>query len=91
MCRVKVSTRSCHYFNRTDKFKENPALKSLSVIDIEDLVSLGNKHKFCPYYMSKELKDHADIIFMPYNYLFDPFLRKGWGEYKNIYTCISKK
>lgn len=71
-----------------EKSKENPDLKSLSVIDIEDLVSLGNKHKFCPYYMSKELKDHADIVFMPYNYLLDPALRKPLSEYKKLYTSV---
>lgn len=81
MCRLKVAARSCHYYNKVEKAKENPDLKNLSVIDIEDLVNLGMKYKFCPYYMSRELKDHVDIIFMPYNYLLDSTLRKTVGEY----------
>lgn len=50
-----------------------------NVIDVEDIVSMGQKHKFCPYFMAKELKQHADIIFLPYNYLLDPISRKSLG------------
>lgn len=27
--------------------------------------------RVCPYYIAKELKNDADVIFMPYNYLLD--------------------
>lgn len=81
MCRLKIASRSCHYYNRVERYKENPDIADLSVVDIEDLVRLGNAHKFCPYYMSKELIDSADIIFMPYNYLLDPAMRKGLRKY----------
>lgn len=42
-------------------------------------MSMGKKRAFCPYYMTKELKRDADIIFMPYNYLLDPKTRKANG------------
>ena len=29
----------------------------------------------CPYYAARELKDHVDIVFCPYNYLIDPKIR----------------
>ncbi|KAJ8970779.1 hypothetical protein NQ317_003493 [Molorchus minor] len=51
----------------------------LTVTDIEDLLELGSRHKFCPYFMSRELKHQADIVFMPYNYLLDPLIRKVLG------------
>lgn len=31
----------------------------------------GEKHHFCPYYYAFQVKDRADLIFMPYNYLLD--------------------
>ncbi|KAG5877171.1 hypothetical protein JTB14_032123 [Gonioctena quinquepunctata] len=79
MCQLKVQTRSCHFFNRVEKKKEDPNVTGVNVVDIEDLVKLGTSHKFCPFYMAKELKQQADIIFMPYNYLLDPVVRRVLG------------
>ncbi|XP_022453084.1 regulator of telomere elongation helicase 1 isoform X3 [Delphinapterus leucas] len=49
------------------------------VLDIEDLVSSGTRHRVCPYYLSRNLKQQADIIFMPYNYLLDAKSRRAYG------------
>ena len=35
--------------------------------------------RVCPYYMARELKANADIIFMPYNYLLDAKSRRIHG------------
>eukprot|EP00092_Neocalanus_flemingeri_P038788 GFUD01042231.1.p1 GENE.GFUD01042231.1~~GFUD01042231.1.p1 ORF type:complete len:1506 (+),score=423.98 GFUD01042231.1:334-4518(+) len=43
--------------------------------DLEDLVKAGKKVKACPYYAVRELKNSAQIIFCPYNYLVDPGIR----------------
>lgn len=80
MCRMKVKMRSCQFYNRLERKKEDPSIMDQTVVDIEDLVKLGNQHKCCPYYLSKELKQQADIIFMPYNYLLDPRVRKNLGK-----------
>lgn len=38
----------------------------------------------CPYFMTRELQKTVDIVFAPYNYLIDPWFRKGLGvEWKN--------
>ncbi|XP_023015854.2 regulator of telomere elongation helicase 1 homolog [Leptinotarsa decemlineata] len=76
MCQLKVLTRSCHLYNRVEKKKDDPDITGVNIMDIEDIVKLGNLHKFCPFYMAKELKQQADIVFMPYNYLLDPVIRK---------------
>ena len=31
----------------------------------------GTRQRMCPYYLARELKAQADIIFMPYNYILD--------------------
>ncbi|XP_028309281.1 regulator of telomere elongation helicase 1 [Gouania willdenowi] len=76
MCRSKVSTRSCFYHNNVEEKSTDRDLTS-SILDVEDLVKFGNKQKVCPYYLSISLKQQADVIFMPYNYMLDPKSRKA--------------
>ncbi|KAM9296534.1 regulator of telomere elongation helicase 1 [Gastrophryne carolinensis] len=76
MCRSKVSSRSCHFYNNVDEKSTEKDLTT-QILDIEDLVKNGTKHRACPYYLSRNLKQHADIIFMPYNYLLDTKIRKA--------------
>nr|XP_056700889.1 regulator of telomere elongation helicase 1 [Euleptes europaea] len=76
LCRMKVTTRSCHFYNNVEEKSTEKDLLS-SILDIEDLVRNGNKHRVCPYYLSRHLKQQADIIFMPYNYLLDPKSRRA--------------
>lgn len=81
MCKAKVNNRTCHFYNNFDALKKNgdPRQNVGNIVDIEDLVSIGTKQKLCPYYMSREIKKDADIIFMPYNYLLDARSRKSHG------------
>ncbi|KAL0841701.1 hypothetical protein ABMA28_013973 [Loxostege sticticalis] len=79
MCQLKVKSKTCYFYNNVDSKKEDRSVKGDEILDIEDLVAVGKKLKCCPYYLSKELKQDADIIFMPYNYLLDPKSRKANG------------
>nr|XP_024658600.1 regulator of telomere elongation helicase 1-like [Maylandia zebra] len=76
MCRGKVSTRSCVYYKKLEEKSTDRDFVS-SILDVEDLVQFGNKQRVCPYYLSRSLKQEADVIFMPYNYLLDPKSRKA--------------
>jgi regulator of telomere elongation helicase 1 len=46
------------------------------ILDIEELVTLGQSRTICPFYFSRSQIPEADIIFIPYNYLFDADTRK---------------
>uniref|UniRef100_A0A5S6R2Y3 Regulator of telomere elongation helicase 1 homolog n=1 Tax=Trichuris muris TaxID=70415 RepID=A0A5S6R2Y3_TRIMR len=63
LCRSKNSHH--HLFLRPDR-----------VPDIEDLVQLGRRHEFCPFFKTREGQEEADLILMPYNYLLDPTTRR---------------
>ncbi|KAH3848930.1 hypothetical protein DPMN_091315 [Dreissena polymorpha] len=47
MCRAKVNSRTCYYYNHLDDLKKNSEARVLTgnVVDIEDLVSYGQKNK----------------------------------------------
>ena len=47
------------------------------VLDIEDIQLKGLKYKSCPYYASKKIAMYADLLFVPYNYVLDPAIRKS--------------
>ncbi|CAM9303939.1 unnamed protein product [Lampetra planeri] len=76
MCRGKVSTRTCAFYNNVDEKSTDKDLVN-SILDIEELVKFGSKQRACPYYLSRNLKQQADVIFMPYNYLLDPKSRRA--------------
>ena len=49
--------------------------------DLEDLVKVGKKVKACPYYATRELKNSAQLIICPYNYLIEPKIRQSMEIY----------
>lgn len=40
------------------------------ITDIEDVRSFGTAQRICPYFLTKKLAEKADVVLMPYNYLF---------------------
>ncbi|KAH8411729.1 hypothetical protein KR215_010257 [Drosophila sulfurigaster] len=77
MCKLKVHSKTCSFQLRVESKKDHPDFRGPTIMDIEDLVKVGQRLKMCPYYASKELVKDADITFMPYNYLLDPKARKA--------------
>ena len=47
------------------------------VMDMEDLVAYGKVNKICPFYHTRSLLKDAELLFVPYNYLFDRDARES--------------
>ncbi|XP_026333759.1 Fanconi anemia group J protein-like isoform X2 [Hyposmocoma kahamanoa] len=45
--------------------------------DLEDLVSVGQEIKACPFYGARQMMQNANIVFCPYNYLIEPSIRSS--------------
>ncbi|KAE9553304.1 hypothetical protein FO519_003470 [Halicephalobus sp. NKZ332] len=79
MCRNMVKTHKCVYYNslERDNFRLNEMYKSENVPDIEEVVATGKKFRHCPYFRTQDMMDNADLILLPYNYVFDPKIRQA--------------
>ena len=76
-----LKEKSCEYYKNINKIsKEN---NDLNLIDIEELCKYGKIMKFCPYYYEKEKSKSAELILLPYNYIFDSEIRKKFNIYLN--------
>eukprot|EP00668_Euglena_longa_P012852 GGOE01015347.1.p1 GENE.GGOE01015347.1~~GGOE01015347.1.p1 ORF type:complete len:1110 (-),score=252.04 GGOE01015347.1:226-3090(-) len=77
MCRSLTKVRQCPFFTGVQKRKKDSAEVGTSEVhDIEDLLSLGRQQMFCPFFAERDSQLTADIIFLPYNYLVDPDIRR---------------
>lgn len=76
-CRMKVKTNTCKFHSNYEQKVSDLSFSGSSVYDIEDLIKFGNEHKACPYYIAKAKTDfNTQLVFMPYNYILDPSIRK---------------
>eukprot|EP00039_Didymoeca_costata_P012702 m.184272 g.184272 ORF g.184272 m.184272 type:complete len:1168 (-) comp15557_c1_seq4:1905-5408(-) len=76
VCQQKVKARSCGFHNN---YLFNRNTVTLGNMDIEDLVSYGQEHRMCPYFLARSNFDKAELIVLPYNYLFDSVARRAQG------------
>lgn len=79
MTKEKVEERGpgCKYYGNVQSGMNQLKSSNCSIADIEDLGHIGRMKNACPYYMAKKMVPFADIVFMPYNYLFDPKIRNA--------------
>uniref|UniRef100_A0A8L7T331 Helicase ATP-binding domain-containing protein n=1 Tax=Brugia malayi TaxID=6279 RepID=A0A8L7T331_BRUMA len=79
MCRNLIRKHRCPFYNFYEKADPSTLdllySKNGLVPDIEEVISVSRKHKYCPYFRSRSMYENADLILLPYNYIVDPSLR----------------
>ena len=56
-----------NFWNKADKFQ-----MAKGVYTLDDLKSIGKKHKMCPYFLARHFLMQANIIVYNYAYMLDP-------------------
>ncbi|KAG0608502.1 hypothetical protein M758_8G111000 [Ceratodon purpureus] len=84
-CRSLTKGRNCKHYNGVAEYAKNHPHLGEEPVDIEDLVKIGKTEGPCPYFLSRELHNTADILFVPYNYLIEKEMRRSltgvsWGR-----------
>ena len=74
LCESRRKNNKCKYYKEPEKYDYS---KYNNLEDIEDLFKEGKKSEFCPYYYNLN-KTHlyANLTFMSYNYILNPFIRE---------------
>ena len=66
----------CNYYRSSEYYKYINKYKFF--VDIEDLLKEGKDNFFCPYYYSiMKSKFEANLTIMTYNYILNPYIRRG--------------
>lgn len=70
-----------YYDRRREALKEAMAIQKL---DAEAVRALAQEHELCPFELSLDISETADVIICDYNYAFDPKVRlKRWFDAKS--------
>ena len=70
---------SCNFYNNREQLAGGMRKERGHMWDLEDLVLCGKNTSGCPFYASRLLMQHAEVVFCPYSYLLDPLVREGTG------------
>jgi regulator of telomere elongation helicase 1 len=73
-CKMLMTVGGCKF---NENFKKGGFHIPKKVIDIEEFNNIMREQKVCGFHVSKRKADSADIIFMPYNYVFDESYRSN--------------
>ena len=79
-CRSLCAKQQCKAHVGVQPWMKAHEKAATDLLDIEDLIRMGTKEQACPFYISKELQNNAELIILPYNYLVDPKIRRSMAN-----------
>ena len=86
LCSSLRKNKKCRYFNelfkrkKTKAFQEEIDALANMPLDAQDLLEFSEHDDVCPYFLSKILLEHEDIIVCNYQWIFDPNIRETFLE-----------
>jgi DNA excision repair protein ERCC-2 len=69
------SMQTCSYFDDFQEAGEATTMPS-GVYDLEELKKWGKARGWCPYYLTRQALNHANILVFNYQYMLDPKVAK---------------
>ena len=88
-CQFAQKKNQCRYFK--GKNKSEMTWGAYDGKTIEELKTIAKKAKFCPFFFERDKSVHSDMIFLPYNYIFDPAIKKRMNiQMKNSILIVDE-
>ena len=88
-CQFAQKRNQCRYFK--GKNSQNITWGAYDNKTIEELREIAKKAKFCPFFFERDKSIHSDLIFLPYNYIFDPSIKKRMNiQMKNSILIVGR-
>ncbi|EEC50662.1 xeroderma pigmentosum group D complementing protein [Phaeodactylum tricornutum CCAP 1055/1] len=69
------SIETCSYYDNFHAAGESTSMPS-GVYDLEELQKWGKRRGWCPYYLTRQAINHANILVFNYQYMLDPKVAK---------------
>ncbi|KAJ4461334.1 putative Regulator of telomere elongation helicase 1 [Paratrimastix pyriformis] len=79
VCKALCKQGQCGFYRGLQAAGENAKEGLPRPYDLEDLLAHGRARHVCPYFLSREMQEHAQLILLPYNYTVDQHARRAMG------------
>ena len=68
-CKYAKKKGECRFYK--GRTKQDKGWSAYDGLTVDELKKISKIYNFCPYFFEKDKSKHADLVFLPYNYIFD--------------------